>query len=411
MVGLSVGGTVADYTEFDRKNYFYPDIPKGYQISQYKYPLISGGALAGVSITRIHLEEDTAKSSHEGEGESLVDFNRAGVPLMELVTEPVIHTAEDAGRFARELRLVLRYLDVSDAEMEKGQMRVEANISISKDSTLGTKVEVKNLNSFRAVERAIAYELARQQKVLEAGEAVVQETRGWDDAKQVTFSQRKKEHSHDYRYFPDPDLPKLSLSKKGGIDISRLSEILPDLPSKIREKYSLTGLSSEVSEVLVQNKQLSGFFSLVEKEVSSKEAILASNYIASDLQSLLKDKEESGGNIKDALSAPEFATIIKMLSNGEISSKGAKTIIGEWYKRGIDPRALASELGVLQNSDPQAIAALVDSVIASNPSVVAEFKAGKETSLQFLAGQAMKESKGSANPTLLQQVLREKLSS
>jgi aspartyl-tRNA(Asn)/glutamyl-tRNA(Gln) amidotransferase subunit B len=229
LVGTSLAGALADFTEFDRKNYFYPDIPKGYQISQYKFPLVSGGTLAGVELTRIHLEEDTARSQHVGE-KSLVDFNRAGVPLMELVTEPVIHDAETAGAFARELQLLLRYLGVSDANMEKGEMRVEANISVSTTDTFGTKVEVKNLNSFRSVERAIAHEIKRQSELLESGGTVVQETRGWDDGKQSTFSQRKKESSHDYRYFPDPDLPKLVISEIPEFSREHLASELPELP-------------------------------------------------------------------------------------------------------------------------------------------------------------------------------------
>lgn len=205
-LGLAVGGEIADFTEFDRKNYFYPDIPKGYQISQYKYPLVKGGSVAGVALTRVHLEEDTASSSHDTGDYSLVDFNRAGVPLMELVTEPVIHSAEEASRFAKELQLLLQYLGAGEANLEKGEMRVEANISVSKeDGKFGTKVEVKNLNSFKAVEKAILFEMDRQIELLEGGEKVAQETRGWDEHKEVTFSQRKKEDSHDYRYFPDPD--------------------------------------------------------------------------------------------------------------------------------------------------------------------------------------------------------------
>jgi aspartyl-tRNA(Asn)/glutamyl-tRNA(Gln) amidotransferase subunit B len=213
-VGLALHGELADFTEFDRKNYFYPDIPKGYQISQYKYPLVSGGELKGVKITRVHLEEDTGKNTHEIENYSLVDYNRAGVPLMELVTEPVIHSAEEAVAFAKELQLTLQYLGVAEANMEKGEMRVEANISVSSDKEkFGTKVEVKNLNSFKAVEKAIRYELDRHIEVLENGEKIIQETRGWDEKKETTFSQRQKEESHDYRYFPDPDLPKLYISE------------------------------------------------------------------------------------------------------------------------------------------------------------------------------------------------------
>ncbi|MBX4209309.1 Asp-tRNA(Asn)/Glu-tRNA(Gln) amidotransferase subunit GatB, partial [Candidatus Parcubacteria bacterium] len=234
-VGVAVGGELADFTEFDRKNYFYPDIPKGYQLSQYKYPLVKGGELAGVELTRIHLEEDTASSGHDEGDYSLVDFNRAGVPLMELVTEPVIHSAEEAGNFGRELQLLLRTLGVSTADMEKGEMRVEANISIASEEDtaakrFGTKVEVKNLNSFRAAEKAIAYEIARHAQILETGEKIVQETRGWDDSKQKTFSQRKKEDSHDYRYFPDPDLPKLKISETPEFSLENLKKTLPELP-------------------------------------------------------------------------------------------------------------------------------------------------------------------------------------
>ena len=213
LVGTALGSEIADFTEFDRKNYFYPDIPKGYQISQYKHPLVTGGSLVGVEITRIHLEEDTARSSHDTPNVSLVDYNRAGVPLMELVTEPVIHTSIEAVKFAKELQLLLQYLGVSDANMEKGEMRVEVNLSVSKTETFGTKVEIKNINSFRAVGKAIDFEFKRQTEMLEKGEKVVQETRGWDENKEVTFSQRLKESAHDYRYFEDPDLPKLLFQK------------------------------------------------------------------------------------------------------------------------------------------------------------------------------------------------------
>jgi aspartyl-tRNA(Asn)/glutamyl-tRNA(Gln) amidotransferase subunit B len=217
MVGLALNGNIASYTEFDRKNYFYPDIPKGYQISQYAYPLVRGGTLLDIAVTRVHLEEDTARSLHDQGAGSLIDYNRAGVPLMELVTEPVIHDAKTASDFAKELQLLLRTLDVSDANMDEGQMRVEANISVGKGDQLGTKVEIKNLNSFRSVELAIAFEIARQIALLKEGGTVVQETRGWDEQKQLTFSQRKKESSHDYRYFPDPDIPKMQLSLSGEI--------------------------------------------------------------------------------------------------------------------------------------------------------------------------------------------------
>lgn len=245
------------------EKYFYPDIPKGYQISQYKYPLVSGGQLNGIEITRIHLEEDTARSSHKG-NYSLVDFNRAGVPLMELVTEPVIETARQAGNFARELQLLLRYLGVSDANMEKGEMRVEANISVSLDDNFGTKVEVKNLNSFRVVEKAIAYEVDRQKAVLEDGGIIVQETRGWDENSQKTFSQRIKEGSADYRYFPDPDLPKLKISEIPEFQEEELRKEIPELPNEKRERYRNNfGIKEEDIEVYILNKDLAELFEAV----------------------------------------------------------------------------------------------------------------------------------------------------
>ena len=253
-LGVAVGGEIADYTEFDRKNYFYPDIPKGYQISQYKNPLVKGGELAGVKLTRVHLEEDTAKSLHSSNFQSpiskensLLDFNRAGVPLMELVTEPVIKSAEVAVNFARELQLLLRYLDISGANMEKGEMRVEANISVAKvrpldsefpRSDLGVKVEIKNLNSFKVVEKAIKFEMKRQIDILEKGDKVVQETRGWDESKEVTFSQRLKESAHDYRYFPEPDLPKLFIREIPDFAPEALRRTMPELPWEKRERYN-----------------------------------------------------------------------------------------------------------------------------------------------------------------------------
>ena len=235
-VGVAIGGRIAEETEFDRKNYFYPDIPKGYQISQYKYPLVTGGQINGISITRIHLEEDTASSVHTKGDYSLVDFNRAGVPLLELVTEPTIHSASDASKFGEELQLLLQYLGVSEANMEKGEMRLEANVSVAKKDSekLGTKVEVKNLNSFKSAEKAILYEVKRHINIIENGGKVDQETRGWDESKQETFSQRSKENSNDYRYFPEPDLPKLIISSIPDFSINALKGQIKETPKDRR---------------------------------------------------------------------------------------------------------------------------------------------------------------------------------
>ncbi|HUD02658.1 MAG TPA: Asp-tRNA(Asn)/Glu-tRNA(Gln) amidotransferase subunit GatB [Candidatus Paceibacterota bacterium] len=398
LVGTALGSTLADYTEFDRKSYFYPDIPKGYQISQYKRPLVEGGTLEGVEITRIHLEEDTARSQHEGD-KSLVDYNRGGVPLMELVTEPVIHDAETAGRFARELQLLLRYLGAGEANMEKGEMRVEANISVSKSEKLGTKVEVKNLNSFRSVERAIAYELARQAKVLGDGGTIVQETRGWDETKQVTFSQRKKEGSADYRYFPDPDLPKLLLSEISEFSAEHLKqEISGKLPWEKRARYIALGLKSEDAEMFVRDTLVGDFFDAAAKFLKEpKLVLLAANYIANDIAG---EKLYTESNI-----ASLFATLVRMNGEGKLSSRATKDIL-PYVLRGEDPEQIAKEKGLIQQNDESSMAVVAQKVIDANPTVVADYKAGKEAAMQFLIGHGMKESKGSANPGALRSAIQ-----
>lgn len=430
LVGVALGGKLADYSEFDRKNYFYPDIPKGYQISQYQYPLVSGGSLCGVALTRIHLEEDTARSQHvedpdnggkgavqtpsrdsagtrtlPGGGRSLVDYNRAGVPLMELVTEPVIHDAKTASAFARELQLLLRYLKAGEANMEKGEMRVEANISIApQDPTLppmarsnlamggkvrplGTKVEVKNLNSFRSVERAIAYEVTRQTKLLEEGREVVQETRGWDEEKQVTFSQRKKEKAHDYRYFPDPDLPPLSLSKLG-ISKEDLAKELPELPGEQRERMQGLGFLQEQDiEQLVNSPNLSKLFVEVEQILVEPVLVkIAANFILNDI---------IGQKKKDPTWLPPDAEYL------------AEVVLN--YRKGIlaSPQAKKAILTgkMTATIDDAKLPALAQKIIAAHPAVVADYKAGKQAALQFLVGQGMKETKGAANPSLLRKSL------
>ncbi len=406
-VGSAVGSDLADFTEWDRKNYFYPDIPKGYQISQYKYPLVSNGVLAGVALTRIHLEEDTGSSRHDKGDYSLIDYNRAGVPLMELVTEPVIHDAETAMRFAKELQLLLRYLGASDANMEKGEMRVEANISISETETFGTKVEVKNLNSFKSVGDAIAYELKRHEEVLERGEKIIQETRGWDEGAGKTFSQRKKESANDYRYFPDPDLPKMMATEVFGKKYEKLPA-LPELPWQKRERLQKEyGFVEHITEIYVNDPVLGKFFDeVVAFSKNDHELItLASNYISSDIAALLKLNNWSLGK----LDADSFLSLIKMVKAGELSSRGAKDILAIMYKEGGVPADIAKREGLMQKSDTEALKKIATEVIAANAKVVEEYKAGKAASLQFLIGQAMKASKGSANPGMLAQVFKELL--
>ncbi len=401
-VGAAVDGALADYTEFDRKNYFYPDIPKGYQISQYEYPLVKGGALAGVAITRVHLEEDTANNKHH-DTYSLIDFNRAGIPLMELVTEPVIHDADTASNFAKELQLLLRTLGAGEANMEKGQMRVEANISVSRDQTLGTKVEVKNLNSFRSVERAIAYEVERQIQVLEEGGTLVQETRGFDEDRGVTFSQRAKESSHDYRYFPEPDIPKFKLSLLP--EVAAIKDSLPELPNAKRARYQGMGIRAEDAEVLVTDEEYAMFFkNEIEDRISSDEGRkLGVNYLISDIRG-----QGSAAQLQN-ISGGRYAKLIAMIEADTLSSRGAKDVLQKMLETGEEPETLASGMGVLQVTDTAAIERIVDEVIAENLDVAASVKAGKVEAVQFLVGRGMKKSKGSAKPALLKELIHKRL--
>ncbi|MBU3668610.1 MAG: Asp-tRNA(Asn)/Glu-tRNA(Gln) amidotransferase subunit GatB [Candidatus Taylorbacteria bacterium] len=462
-VGTSLGSEIAEYTEWDRKNYFYPDIPKGYQISQYAYPLVKGGSLVvkgdpkdldpetgqvrmhTVRLTRIHLEEDTASSSHDKGSFSLVDFNRAGLPLMELVTEPCIHDAKTAANFAKELQLLLRTLGAGEANMEKGEMRVEANISVSDNprahelpydfKTFGTKVEVKNLNSFKSVERAIEYELERHIDILERSEElrasgaddatlkekglkIVQETRGFDETTGKTFSQRAKEDSHDYRYFPDPDLPKLIVSEV----FSKDSIQLPKLPWDMRATYKDDfAMKDEDAEMFVQNEMFRNFFTQVaEKLIESEKIKLAINYITSDIAGLVKksvtDKKGEPGSYLIQISKDAFAEIINMISAGELSSRGAKDLIAlYWSVEQVDiddvskntPKQIAEARGMIQKNDPEALKKMIEELFAANPNVIADYKAGKEASIQFFVGQIMKLTKGSVNPQVAKDTILE----
>jgi aspartyl-tRNA(Asn)/glutamyl-tRNA(Gln) amidotransferase subunit B len=402
-VGLACQSEIANFTEWDRKNYFYPDIPKGYQISQYKYPLVVGGYLHGVRLTRIHLEEDTASSSHEGSDFSLVDFNRSSVPLMELVTEPVIHSAKEASDFAKELQLLLQYLGAGDANLEKGEMRIEANVSVSDcEDRLGTKAEVKNLNSFRSVERAIAYEIERHIEVLESGGKIVQETRGWDEAKQKTYLQRIKEDSHDYRYFPEPDLPKLMVPEV--FDLNALKKELPELPWERREKYIKIGIKAEDTETYVGNKDLSDYFEklILVWENNGKVFSLstASSFITSDYIGLRKTDPTAN------LPKPEhFAKLIEIFGNGKISSRVAKDLLARLVKENFDPEEIAEKEGLMQKNDEGELKIILEKIVAENGKIVTDYKAGKETAIMSLVGLAMKATKGSANPQAVKNIL------
>jgi len=431
-IGLALGGEIPTHSQFDRKQYFYPDLPKGYQISQYKYPIVSGGVLNGVRITRVHLEEDAGRLAHvetgpaldAGRPATLVDYNRAGVPLMELVTEPDIRGSGEARRFAEELRLLLRYLNVSDADMEKGEMRIEANISLRPRGTeaFGTKVEIKNINSFRAAEKAIEYEMKRQAQALEAGEKIKQETRGWDDVKEVTVSQRSKEEANDYRYFPEPDLPPLELTLKAGFDIEAMRAALPELPWQKRQRFSALYMLSEKQVYFFVNdpafadyfekaaSELREWFSLSDIEGlhestggQQKVRGLLANYLTSDLQSILAQKSAAIGEI---LITPEnFAELIKMVYKNEISSRVAKDVLAIMFSDGSDPSDVVRERGLAQISGENDLEDVARKVIATNAKAVEDYKKGKEAALQALVGQMMKETKGAANPEVARGVL------
>jgi len=429
-VGLSLGCMLRLRSKFDRKNYFYPDIPKGYQISQYDEPfcekgemeILEGKTAKKFRITRIHLEEDTGKSMHPaGTDYTLVDFNRAGVPLMELVTEADFSTGKEARLFCQKLRQILRYLEVSDADMEKGQMRCEVNISLYPEGTerlSGTKVEVKNINSFRFVERAIEYEIKRQTEALEKGEKIVQETRGWDEVKNVTVSQRKKESAHDYRYFPEPDIPPFEFTEAY---VEQLRASLPELPdAKLKRFIAEYALPEADAVILTEDCKLAEYFENVVSElaekIEAKEIIvplertikLAANYMLTELR---KHIAESGKEVADIAITPEnYAEFIGIVADGKINSSAAQTVLSEMYQGGDnDPSHIIERLNLAQVSDISAIEEAVDMVLAANKKSVADYKAGKQNAFQYLIGQIMKETKGKANPEIVIELLKKKL--
>lgn len=420
-VGVALGSTLADYTEFDRKNYFYPDLPKGYQLSQFAYPLVVGGELQGVAITRVHLEEDTASSIHSetshsstsGQaGATVIDYNRAGVPLMELVTEPVIRSAEEAGRFARELQLLLRYIGASDANMEKGEMRVEANVSVAPKGERSTGyVEIKNLNSFRTMERAILYEIQRQEEVLRNGGVITKQTLGWDEQKQATFPQRTKEGSADYRYFPDPDLPSLKISEIPELSRDILVQTLPELPWQRRNRYIAAGIKPEDAELYVRDDRFGSFFDAVSEGRSAETNALASNYIANDLVKIVRDIEQRDTNslAEVPISVSNFSKIITMLSEKKLSSKAAKDVLVRTVESGEDPIVIAEQEGLTRQVDASALSGVVAEVMEENPVVVADYRAGKQAALEFLLGQCMKKLRGAGDPVAVREALAQAL--
>ncbi len=397
-LGISLGGKIAHQTKWDRKNYFYPDLPKGYQISQYDEPLIEGGKIKvgkkDILLTRIHLEEDTGKLTHPKKSSlSLIDLNRAGAPLLEMVTEPVISSADEAKEFCQEFQKILRHLNISSAEMEKGKMRCEANVSVAKESDkkLGNKVEVKNLNSFRSVKRAIEYEFKRQVELLKAGKYIAQETRGWNENRQTTFLQRTKESAHDYRYFPEPDIPRIKIFKL----IKKIKSISSsDLPETRRiNLINNFSVSSQEAEIIIKDNILYSYFLEVMKKLPKEinGRIVASWMIHS--------------KFKNFINQDDFIILLKKVYAGEMNDTTARMIA----KKIIDGKKLSELLKEHKMLDEKEIKTIIKKVLKDHPQAHSDFKSGKSQAIQFLFGRLMKESRGQIDSKIARELLEKEL--
>lgn len=405
--GLALNGQIGRLTNFDRKNYFYPDLPKGYQITQFDLPIVGVGKIDvplddgsfEVGITRAHMEEDAGKLTHPaGKDYSLVDLNRAGTPLLEIVSEPDMRTPAQAKAYAQELYNLMRYAQVSDVDLYHGNMRFDVNVSVRKHGApeFGTRSETKNLNSFKAIERTVEYETKRQIELLEKGEKVVQETRGWDESKQRTFSQRTKEDAHDYRYFPEPDVPPIAVTDEM---MAKAQAELPALPPELRDRLRTIGLPEGDIETLIAHPELLEKYFEAIKDLDPKSSKRIANW-------LVNEEVESD---KILPNPSRLAELSQMVEDGKLSSTNAKEIFREVYVRDVDPAAYAEEHNLIQNSDTGATEALIDQVIADNPTVVEEYKSGKQQVFGFLVGSVMKASKGQANPAIVSQLLKKAL--
>ncbi len=423
---IAANSGIAPFCKFARKNYFYPDLPKGYQISQYELPLAKGGYIEilvngdvkKIGITRIHMEEDAGKNIHgTTESISYVDFNRAGVPLLEIVSEPDIKTPEDASEYLKKLRDILRYLEVCDGDMEKGSFRCDANVSIRPvgEKSFGVKTEIKNMNSFKFVQQALAYEIERQREVLKEGGTIVQETRLWDAEKGITVSMRTKEYAHDYRYFPEPDLLPLVVNDEW---IEKLKKGLPELPDAKRERFVMEySLPEYDAALLTSSKSLANYYeeciSLYTSEIKPHENIFkeraktVSNWIMVDLLRLLKT---NGKEIEECPIRPHhIAGMLRLIDNGTISGKIAKMVFEEMYKTGRNADTIVTEKGLVQVTDEAEILRVIDEVLQENPNQVEEYRKGKDKLFGFFVGQIMKRSAGKANPAMVNELLRKRL--
>lgn len=417
-VALALECEVMHTSIFARKNYFYPDLPKGYQISQYEHPLAVNGRLVidtpngerTIRIRRAHLEEDTGKLTHvngEGEDYSLVDLNRAGVPLLEIVSEPDMHSLEDVRAYATSLRAILRALGVNSGDMEKGVIRFEANVSIRPVGTseLGTRVEIKNLNSFRAMERAVAYELERQSVLLDRGGEVSQETLGWDEANQCTYVQRSKEEAHDYRYFPEPDIPPLVVEREW---VEQVRQSLPELPrAKAQRFHDCYQLSLAEVSILAAEKEVADYFESCAGVLHKASARTAAIWITGEIFAYVNQSGESFGNIK--VTPQNLAELLDTLEAGEINQNTAKTVLGEMLAHGTSPAQVIREKDLAQVTDTALISSLVGEVIAAHPGELASYLSGKETLANWFFGQVMRSAGGKANPAMLKAELEKQL--
>jgi aspartyl-tRNA(Asn)/glutamyl-tRNA(Gln) amidotransferase subunit B len=414
-VGLALNCTINHLSVFARKNYFYPDLPKGYQVSQYELPLASNGSILidtpegpkTIRVRRVHLEEDTGKLLH-GDGYSLVDFNRAGVPLLEIVSEPDLHSVEDVKAYATKLHTILRYLGVNTGDMEKGVIRFESNVSVREEGSevYNNRTEIKNLNSFRALVNGSAYEIARQSKIYEKGGTVSQETMGWNEAQGKTYSQRSKEEAHDYRYFPEPDIPPLEVEQSW---IDEIQASLPELPDAKRERFLTLGLTPYDAGVLVAERDVADYFDEAVKYAQSLkvEPKTVANWVISQLFGLLNEGNQS---IEQCRVTPErLVALIKMVGDGTININTGKSVLTEMFANGESADAIVKAKGLGQVNDESAIETAIEKVIADNPDQLANYLGGKETIGKWFFGQVMRAMSGKANPAVIQKKLDEKL--
>ncbi len=415
--GLALNCEIKNFNKFDRKNYYYPDLSKNYQISQFDKPICEhghidikvDGAPKTIGITRIHMEEDAGKLVHSGDtistsDSSAVDYNRAGVPLIEIVSEPDMRSAQEARAYMEQLKAILEYTDVCDCKMQEGSLRCDANISIMPEGAkeFGTRAEIKNLNSFRALERAIEYEVERQKEIIEDGGHVVQETRTWDDANGVTLSMRSKEEAHDYRYFPDPDLVPINLDDAW---IEEIRQGLPELPAARKVRLLEAGVPEDSADLIVANKAMADYFDEGAKATENVKGL--ANWLLGDVSAYLNSENVE---IKDFIISPaNLGQLVNLIDKGVLSSKLAKKVFVEMLKENEEPKVLVKKLGLEQVSDAGELEKIVDEAIAANPQSVEDFRAGKKKAIGFLVGQIMKATHGKANPGMVNKMLQEKM--